>query len=93
MSRGYQPIANRPTNAVPTNPPQDTGIVSTRDVPVGDPPLEGCGEHSCVIAKVKGQGCNARCRCPEQKLRHAVLLLKNQIEILQIELRAARGDR
>lgn len=65
----------------------------TRDVPVGDPPLEGCGEHSCVISKPKGQGTNARCRCDAQTLRRAVLLLKNRVLELELEARIMKGER
>jgi hypothetical protein len=28
---------------------------------VGD--LEGCGDHSCIIAKPRGMGTNGGCRC------------------------------
>lgn len=49
-----------------------------------DVELEGCGDHSCVVAKPKGMGTNGGCRCDERRLRHAVQVLRAQVQMRRL---------
>lgn len=49
-------------------------------------PLEGCGDHGCVVAvKPGGMGTNGGCQCTERQLRRAVQILKGKLDARDME--------
>lgn len=52
--------------------------------------LEGCGDHSCVIAKPGGMGTNGGCRCERVHLRRAVHVLRERLRAVEAERDLAR---
>jgi len=51
--------------------------------------FKGCCDNGCVIKRPKGMGTNAKCRCPDYKLRAFIHALKTEI----IRLREERLER
>ena len=55
--------------------------------------LAGCGDHSCDVARPKGQGTNAGCRCNERTLRRALRIERARAEMRAPALFAAECQR
>lgn len=49
------------------------------------PPLEGCGDHSCIVAPTRGMGTNGGCRCDIRALRVAVQVLHAEVDRLKLD--------
>jgi len=47
--------------------------------------FKGCCDNGCVIKRPKGMGTNAKCRCPDYKLRAFIHALKTEIDRLTME--------
>lgn len=45
--------------------------------------MNGCGDHSCVIAPPKGMGTNGGCRCDERALRLGARQLRERVRVLE----------
>lgn len=52
---------------------------------MADVDLEGCGDHSCVVAKPGGMGTNGGCRCERVHLRRAVHVLRERLRAVEAE--------
>jgi len=51
--------------------------------------FKGCCDNGCVIKRPKGMGTNAKCRCPDYKLRTFIHALKAEIDHLKAQLKEA----
>lgn len=47
--------------------------------PKNPPELVGCGDNSCIVAKPTGMATNGGCRCDEQRLKRAVMALRQMV--------------
>lgn len=69
----------------PTKADTDTFILRAWRVgydsrtPKNPPELVGCGDNSCIVAKPTGMATNGGCRCDEQRLKRAVMALRQMV--------------
>lgn len=48
-------------------------------------PLDGCGDHGCVVrSNPGGMGTNGGCQCTERQLRRAVQVLKARLDAVDL---------
>lgn len=47
-------------------------------------PLQGCGDHSCVVRRPDGMGTNGGCQCSERQLRRAVRVLTARLDAVDL---------
>jgi len=55
--------------------------------------FKGCCDNGCVIKRPKGMGTNAKCRCPDYKLRAFIHALKTEIDRQSPVVEAAKAYR
>ena len=59
---------------------------------LGDYPVTGCGDGSCVVAKPQGMRTNGGCQCDERTLRHALAWWKRRAQFLEETIRTMKMD-
>ena len=51
---------------------------------------QGCGDHSCAVARPAGMGTNGRCRCEIREVRAALLWYRARVRELELQIAGAK---
>jgi hypothetical protein len=58
-------------------------VIDDKSRDPGDLPVNGCGDHSCVVVRPTGMATNGGCRCQERELRRALTWYKRRAKFLE----------